>query len=146
MRISRRFTTDGTGPYDGLEFREMGSEIRSPDGAVVFAQGGVKVPAGWSQVACDVLAQKYFRRAGVPAALEPVVERDVPEFLWRKAPNRKALDALPEAKRFGGEDDARQVFDRLAGCWAYWGWKGGYFDAEDDARAYYDEMRAMLAG
>ncbi len=145
MRISRRFTTESAGPYEGLDFREMASEIRNPDGGVVFAQDGMLVPVGWSQVACDILAQKYFRRAGVPAALMPLAEADVPEFLWHKVPDRALLDEMPEEVRFGGETDARQVFDRLAGCWTYWGWKGGYFDAESDARAYYDEMRAMLA-
>ncbi|MGB3718757.1 MAG: adenosylcobalamin-dependent ribonucleoside-diphosphate reductase, partial [Hyphomicrobiaceae bacterium] len=39
----------------------------------------------------------------------------------------------------------RQVFDRLAGTWTYWGWKGGYFTTEDDARAFFDELRYMLA-
>ncbi len=37
------------------------------------------------------------------------------------------------------------MFDRLAGTWTYWGWKGGYFDGEADARAFYDEHRYMLA-
>ena len=145
MRIARRFTTEGASAYEGLAFREIASEIRNPDGSVVFAQAGVTVPAAWSQVACDVLAQKYFRRAGVPARLVPVAEADVPDFLWRKVPATAELKELPEAERTVGETDARQVFDRLAGCWAYWGWKAGYFDSDRDAHAYYDEMRAMLA-
>src|SRR5437867_4284638 len=86
MRIPRRFTTEMTGPYEGLQFRAMASEIRNPDGSVVFAQSGVTVPAGWSQVACDVLAQMYFGRAGIAACLVPVAEPDVPDFLWRKVP------------------------------------------------------------
>ncbi len=145
MRIARRFTTKGTGPYDGLDFREMASEIRNPDGSVVFTQAGVTVPASWSQVACDVLAQKYFRRAGIAACLVPVAEPDVPDFLWRKVPASAELNDLPAEQRYVGETDAREVFDRLAGCWAYWGWKAGYFDSDVDARAYFDEMRAMLA-
>jgi ribonucleoside-diphosphate reductase alpha chain len=103
------------------------------------------VPVSWSQVASDVLAQKYFRKAGVPARLKKVKEKGVPEFLWRAVPDTDALAALPEDERFGGETSARQVFDRLAGAWAYWGCKGGYFTTEDDARAYFDEMRVMLA-
>jgi len=95
-------------------------------------------------VASDILAQKYFRRRGVPAALKAVKEKDVPSWLWRSVPDDKALEKLPEDKRFGGETSAKQVFDRLAGTWTYWGWKGGYFDAEEDARAFFDEMRAML--
>ncbi|MBP7064573.1 vitamin B12-dependent ribonucleotide reductase [Ferrovibrio sp.] len=145
MRIQRHFTNQGASAYDGIEFRLTTSEIRNPDGSVVFRLDKLEVPAGWSQVAADVLAQKYFRRAGVPAALKPVQEPDVPAWLWRQQPDDAALAKLPEAERFGEETSARQVFDRLAGTWTYWGWKGGYFDSEDDARAYFDEMRYMLA-
>ena len=105
----------------------------------------IEVPAAWSQVAADVLAQKYFRKAGVPARLKRVEEMDVPSFLWRSVPDEEALEALPKAERTGSETSAKQVFDRLAGAWAYWGWKAGVFDGDEDARAYYDEMRFMLA-
>jgi ribonucleoside-diphosphate reductase alpha chain len=137
MRIERRFTTAGLSPYHDIDFRRVASEIRNPDGSVVFRQTDIEVPAGWSQVACDVLAQKYFRRAGVPDRTEPVAEPGLPEWLRRRAPI--------EGVRLGGETSARQVFDRLAGTWTYWGWKAGYFDAEADALAYFDETRAMLA-
>ena len=121
------------------------SEIRNPDGSVVFQAEGIEVPAEWSQVASDILAQKYFRKAGVPARLAPIAEEGVPSWLWRHTADSRALAALPEAARYGGETDARQIFDRMAGTWTYWGWKGGYFDAEEDARAFYDEIRLMLA-
>jgi ribonucleoside-diphosphate reductase alpha chain len=145
MRISRRFTTEGKSPYDAIPFRALASEIRNPDGSVVFRQDAITVPAGWSQVACDILAQKYFRRAGVPAKLVPIAEPDVPDFLWRKAAASSELRDLPESERSVGETDARQVFDRMAGTWTYWGWKAGFFDSDTDARTYYDEMRFMLA-
>ncbi len=145
MRIARRFMEANKSPYEGIEFRRTSSEIRNPDGSVVFQAKNIDVPANWSQVACDVLAQKYFRKAGVPARLVPVVEQNVPEWLWRHEPDREALKNLPAEQRTVGETSGRQVFDRLAGTWTYWGWKGGYFDSEDDARAYYDEMRWMLA-
>ncbi len=139
MRIQRHFTSAGKSPYAGIGFRTTSSEIRNPDGSVVFSQNDVEVPADWSQVACDVLAQKYFRRAGVPAAdaLQPVPEEGVPEWLWRR-------EGAEGGTRTGGETSARQVFDRMAGTWTYWGWKGKYFDGEEDARAFYDEMRYML--
>ncbi len=137
MRIERRFTTAGSSPYQDIEFRTVASEIRNPDGSVVFRQGDIEIPSGWSQVASDVLAQKYFRRAGVPDRTEPVVQPDMPDWLWRRVPAQGA--------KFGGETSARQVFDRMAGTWTYWSWQAGYFDTEDDARAYFDEMRAMLA-
>ncbi|MRX51570.1 vitamin B12-dependent ribonucleotide reductase [Paracoccus sp. S-4012] len=145
MRIERRFTTETGGAYGSLAFTTTVSEIRNPDGTVVFRNDAVEVPQGWSQVASDVIAQKYFRKAGVPARLKRVREKGVPEFLWRSVPDEAALAALPEGERLVGETSARQVFDRMAGAWAYWGWKGGYFSTEEDARAYYDEMRAMLA-
>ncbi|MGC2855828.1 vitamin B12-dependent ribonucleotide reductase [Novispirillum sp. DQ9] len=145
MQVKRLFTEAGRDPYAGIEFKRASSEIRNPDGSVVFQASDIEVPAAWSQVASDVLAQKYFRRKGVPAAVRAVKEKDLPEWLWRREPDAKALESLPEDERFGGETSAKQVFDRLAGTWTYWGWKGGYFNGDDDARAFYDEMRAMLA-
>ena len=112
MRIERRHTTAETSPYDGIEFRTTRSEIRNPDGSTVFALDGIDVPASWSQVAADVLAQKYFRKAGVPSRLKPVEEPDVPAFLWRRVADEAALEELPKAERFGSEKSARQVFDR----------------------------------
>ncbi|WP_424943335.1 vitamin B12-dependent ribonucleotide reductase [Aliiroseovarius crassostreae] len=145
MKIERKFTTAGTGAYADLDFTTTSSEIRNPDGTVVFKLDECEVPGSWSQVASDVIAQKYFRKAGVPAVLKRVKEKGVPEFLWRSVPDEAALADLPEDEQFGGETSAKQVFDRLAGAWAYWGWKGGYFTSEEDASAYYDEMRHMLA-
>jgi ribonucleoside-diphosphate reductase alpha chain len=145
MRIERHYTQPGVSPYDLIPFATTKSEIRNPDGSVVFSLQGVEVPAAWSQVAADVLAQKYFRKAGIPARVRRVEEESVPSFLWRSVPDETALSSLPKEERVGSETSAKQVFDRLAGAWAYWGWKAGYFDGEEDARAYYDEMRFMLA-
>jgi ribonucleoside-diphosphate reductase alpha chain len=145
MRIQRRFTKDGQVPYEGLAFRSVTSEIRNPDGSVVFRQEGIEVPAAWSQVASDILAQKYFRKAGVPRAVRRVDEEGVPSWLWRSVPDEAALAKLPEGQRTGSESSAKEVFHRLAGTWTYWGWKGGYFDSEEDARAFYDEHCFMLA-
>ncbi|WP_435312773.1 vitamin B12-dependent ribonucleotide reductase [Primorskyibacter sedentarius] len=138
MKIDRQFTRAGEDAYAGIDFVSTTSEIRNPDGTVVFHLDEIEVPAKWSQVASDVIAQKYFRKAGVPARLKKVKEKGVPEFLWRSVPAKNGVET-------GGETSSKQVFDRLAGAWAYWGWKGGYFTTEDDARAYYDEMRHMLA-
>ncbi len=145
MQIARLFTAADADAYDGIAFRTARSEIRNPDGSLVFRQDDVEVPATWSQVACDVLAQKYFRKAGVPVRLMAVPEEGVPAWLWRRAADEKALALVPPEVRTRGETSAREVFDRMAGTWAYWGWKGGYFDDEMDARAFYDELRYMLA-
>jgi ribonucleoside-diphosphate reductase alpha chain len=144
MRIERRHTTVGQSPYAGIDFRLTTSEIRNPDGSVVFKLENVEVPTEWSQVASDVLAQKYFRKAGVAARLKKVEEESVPSFLWRSVPDTEALAALPEKERYVSELSAKQVFDRLAGCWTYWGWKGGYFTSDADAQTFYDELRYML--
>jgi ribonucleoside-diphosphate reductase alpha chain len=145
MRIERRYTKEGQSPYADIAFRLTTSEIRNPDGSVVFHAENVEVPEQWSQVASDVLAQKYFRKAGVPTRLKKVEEETVPSWLWRSVADDEALKELPEAERFTGEVSCKQVFDRLAGTWTYWGWKGGYFSSEADAHAFFDEHRYMLA-
>jgi ribonucleoside-diphosphate reductase alpha chain len=145
MRVARRFTETGTDVYDRIEFRRTSSEIRNPDGSLVFRAEDIEVPSSWSQVACDILAQKYFRKRGLPLKSKRIAEDNIPAWLWRSEPDHKAMVDIAEDERFIGETSAKQVFHRLAGTWTYWGWKGGYFDAEEDARAYYDEMRYMLA-
>jgi ribonucleoside-diphosphate reductase alpha chain len=117
MKIERRFTRPGQSPYEGLTFEQRVSEIRNSDGGLVFRQEGVTVPSSWSQIATDILAQKYFRKMGVPQ---------------------------PDGSS-GGETDARQVFHRLAHTWTDWGRRFGYFDAEADARSFYDELVFCLA-
>ncbi len=144
MKFHRTYSTQDD-PYAGIAFEPRSSRIVNPDGSVIFEAKDVMVPTGWSQVAVDVLAQKYCRKAGVPKALQPVPEENVPEWLWRSAADQAALEEIPRDDQFGPERDSRQVFGRLAGCWTYWGWKCGYFDSEGDARAYHDEMCAMLA-
>ena len=138
MKIERKFTKAGQDAYSDIDFIKTSSEIRNPDGTVVFHLDDVEVPSSWSQVASDVIAQKYFRKAGVPEKLKKIKEKNVPEFLWRS-------QASSDETAITGETSAKQVFDRLAGAWAYWGWKGGYFSTAEDAQAYYDEMRYMLA-
>ncbi|HEY4136419.1 MAG TPA: vitamin B12-dependent ribonucleotide reductase [Alphaproteobacteria bacterium] len=145
MRIARHFTKSGQSPYADIAFRAATSEIRNPDGSIVFRLEGIEVPEEWSQVACDIIAQKYFRKAGVPTALKPLEEADVPAWLWRQVADEDKLAGLDKGKRTGGEAQATQVFNRLAGTWTYWGWKGGYFDSDEDARSFYDELCFMLA-
>jgi ribonucleoside-diphosphate reductase alpha chain len=145
MRIERRFTKAGQSPYQEIEFRKAVSEIKNPDGSIVFRLENIDVPAQFSQVAADILAQKYFRKAGVPSKLKKVEENDVPSFLWRSVPDEAALKGMAKEEQTSSEIDARQVFDRLAGTWTYWGWKGGYFTSEEDALAFRDELAYMLA-
>ncbi|WP_455241422.1 vitamin B12-dependent ribonucleotide reductase [Petrachloros mirabilis] len=129
MRIERRFTRSGETPYEGLKFVKRSSEIRNPDGSTVFKLDQIDVPESWSQLATDILAQKYFRKAGVP-------QRD-------EAGNPiKGQDGKPV---LGGERDARQVFERLAGCWTHWGKEYGYFKTIEDSAAFHDELCYMLA-
>ena len=144
MHIERRYTKENQSAYEGIDFRQATSEIRNPDGSVVFKLENIDVPTSWSQVASDIIAQKYFRKAGVPAVLKKVEENSVPSWLWRSEADKEALAKLPKEERYISEMDARQVFNRLAGTWTYWGWKGGYFDKEEDARAFYDELCYML--
>jgi ribonucleoside-diphosphate reductase alpha chain len=139
MHIHRQYTIAGRDPFAAYTFTPRTSRIVNPDGSVVFEMKEIQVPEGWSQVAVDILAQKYFRKAGVADKLVPVEEPGVPSWLRRSVP-------APGDPRTAQEHDSRQVFRRLAGCWTYWGWKGGYFSTEADALAFHDEMCHMLAG
>src|SRR5438445_7602720 len=107
MIITRRYTTEGQDPFAAIPFSSRTSRIVNPDGAVVFEMKDLQAPEAWSQVAVDILAQKYFRRAGVPSALAHEPEAGVPDWLQRSR-------AAPQAV-MGRETDARQVFRRLAG-------------------------------
>ena len=140
MKISRQFTSPEKSPYDEIEFKEVTSEILNPDGSVVFKLENIKVPSKWSQVASDIIAQKYFRKAGIPNKTVSREERNIPTWLMAKDPDTKAEDLS-----FGSETSSTQVFDRLAGTWTYWGWKGEYFTTEEDAKSFFDEVRFMLA-
>ena len=145
MHVARKYTKSGQDAYAEIEFRRATSEIKNPDGSIVFRLENIEVPASWSQVAADILAQKYFRKAGVPARLKRVEETSIPSWLWRSVADESALESLPEKQRVVGEMSSKQVFNRLAGTWTYWGWKGGYFNTEEDARVFFDELCFMLA-
>ncbi len=152
MRIERHFTKasaqaskNAPSPYDAIAFKKVDVVMKNPDGSTVFEALGTEVPEAWSQVACDVISQKYFRKAGIAACLKKIEEETVPSWLWRNVPDEAALEKLSVDQRLVGETSAKQVFNRLAGAWTYWGWKGGYFDTEEDARAFFDEMCFMLA-
>ena len=138
MKIVRCFTKENESPYTQIEFTKTSSQIKNPDGSIVFKLDDIEVPKNWSQVAADIIAQKYFRRAGVPQSLKKVEENDVPSWLWRSVPESDETE-------MGSETSSKQVFDRLAGTWTYWGWKGNYFDTEVDAKNYFDELRYILA-
>lgn len=145
LTILPRFSDPDKDPFSQIEWDLRSSVISNPDGSVVFKMENARIPKGWSQVATDIIAQKYFRRAGVPVALKKVHEAGIPEWLQRSVPDTVELSKMPEEKRFSGETDSAQVFNRLAGCWTYWGFKYGYFASERDAKAYYNEMVVTLA-
>ncbi|MFP4383673.1 MAG: adenosylcobalamin-dependent ribonucleoside-diphosphate reductase [Spirochaetia bacterium] len=115
MKVERRFS--GKDPYRGITWENRTSEIVNARGETIFRQENVVVPDSWSTIASDILAQKYFRKAGVPG----------------------------KDGKIGGENDARQVFHRLAHTWKTWGIREKMFDSDDDAEAFYDEIRFMLA-
>ena len=133
MTVRRFFTDPETGPYRDIVWEKRRSEIRNPDGKAIFEEDTVIVPAFWSQIAGDILAQKYFRKAGVPA--EKAND-------WQAWAGSGQMFPLPDD---GAEHDARQVFHRLAYTWLDWGRKNGFFDGETDEKAFYDETCYMLA-
>jgi ribonucleoside-diphosphate reductase alpha chain len=129
LRITRRFTEAGTDPYSYFEWSRRDSRITNPDGSIVFEMTDAEIPAQWSQVASDIMVSKYFRKAGVPQF------DDVGQPLFDEAGNPVT----------GPERSSKQVFDRLAGTWRHWGEKGGYFASGEDAEAFEDELKYMLA-
>jgi ribonucleoside-diphosphate reductase alpha chain len=128
MNIQRRFTQVGVNVFDQFEYTMRTSTLRNTDGSVVFQMDNIEVPKQWSQVATDILAQKYFRKAGVPLVDET---------------GSPILDENGKQKT-GAERSVKQVAHRLAGCWREWGEKHGYFDSADDAQTFYDETAYML--
>ncbi|MFT3904180.1 MAG: vitamin B12-dependent ribonucleotide reductase [Niabella sp.] len=110
--FSRRFTQEGVSPYDMFDYDYRTSVIKNPSGEVVFQLDNVEVPKQWSQIATDILAQKYFRKAGVPQ---------------------------PDGG-IGRETSVKQVVHRLAHCWRVWGERHHYFASEKDAQVFYDEL------
>ena len=112
LQFCRRYTNDKVSVFDLFEYDYRDSVIRNPSGETVFEMNNVEVPKQWSQIATDILAQKYFRKAGVPQA----------------------------DGNLGRETSAKQVAHRLANCWKVWGEKYGYFATPTDAQVFYEEL------
>lgn len=128
LRFERRFSVAGKSPFDMVEYEKRTSVIREPDGTVVFEMKDLEIPAAWSQVATDIIAQKYFRKTGVP------------QYNADGTPKLNS-DGSP---MLGSETSAKQTMHRLAGTWRYWGEKYGYFASPEDAQIFYDELVVML--
>jgi len=128
LKIPRLFTKEGVYVYDTVEWDKRTSMIKNPDGTVVFKMNNVEVPKFWSQTATDILAQKYFRKRGVPQLDEngnPMLDENGQHVL-------------------GAETSLKQTVHRIAGCWTHWGKKYRYFATDEEAQAFYDEMAFML--
>jgi ribonucleoside-diphosphate reductase alpha chain len=145
MIIERRFTQAGKDPFDQFDWFTTDFIINNRDGSVAHEIKDVSLPVGFEGVPGTICAQKYMRKAGVPAALRKVPEDNVPTWLQRSVPDEEKLQTMDVTERFGCEADGRQLFRRLAGTWTYWGWKHGYFASEADAQSYYDEMCYLIA-
>ncbi len=128
MKISRLFTSPGENVFDRFDYAFRSSVLRNPDGSKVFEMNNIEVPKQWSQVAADILAQKYFRKTGIPLYNE----------------HGAAVTDSEGNPVTGSEHSIRQVVHRMAGCWRDWGEKNRYFDTPDDAAAFYDEVAFMI--
>ncbi|MDH5716672.1 MAG: vitamin B12-dependent ribonucleotide reductase [Spirochaetia bacterium] len=144
MKIKRHFTKSDQDIFEDILFEKRKSQIKNIDNSLIFEVSDVEVPSSWSQVATDILAQKYFRKAGIPKFRRKVAEKNMPEWLQKSEPDTEALNKLPEEERYTRETSVKQIVHRLAGTWTYWGYKQDYFDTEEDAKAFYDELRYML--
>ena len=129
LTVSRVFTQAGQDPFGSIEWTTRTSRITNPDGSVVFEMKDAEIPAAWSQVATDIMVSKYFRKAGVPQYDEQgnVIRNE---------------DGTPVT---GPERSAKQVIGRLVGAWRYWGEKENYFASPEDAQAFEDELKYMMA-
>ncbi len=127
LRFKRMFSKDGKNPFDSVEYEKRLSIIREPDGTVVFEMKDIEIPKEWSQVATDIIAQKYFRKTGVP------------QYNVDGSPKMNT-DGSPV---LGSETSVKQTIHRLVGTWRYWGEKYGYFASADDAQIFYDELVVM---
>lgn len=128
MKFQRLFTKNGVSPYDQFSYTTRKSVLRNPDGSLVFEMNNIEVPEQWSQLASDILAQKYFRKTGVPQfdnEGNPILNDEGTQVL-------------------GSENSVKQVVHRMAGAWRHWGEKYNYFDSEADAQTFYDETAYML--
>ena len=128
LSIERRFTNEGESPYETVAWSRRDSRITNPDGSIVFEMTDAEIPKQWSQIAADIMVSKYFRKAGVPqldSNGETITDDDGNPIL-------------------GPERSARQVIERLASTWRWWGENHGYFASEHDAQAFEDELVYML--
>ncbi len=128
LKFQRRFSEEGRSPFDMVEYDKRTSVIREPDGTVVFEMKDIEIPREWSQVATDIVAQKYFRKTGVPQ-----YDTD--------GQQKMNADGSPV---LGPETSMKQVAHRLAGTWRYWGERYGYFASPEDAKIFYEELVVML--
>jgi ribonucleoside-diphosphate reductase alpha chain len=124
MKISRRYTKKGENPFELFEYEIRSSILRNPNGSIIFEMNNIEVPAHWSQLATDILAQKYFRKSGVPT-------------------NSLYSNDATNSNSTNSETSVKQVVHRLAGAWTDWGKRYNYFDNEN-AQAFYDEVVYML--
>ena len=128
LQVKRYFTKDGISPFEMCNYEKRTSTIRNPDGSTVFQMNDIQVPSFWTQVATDILAQKYFRKAGVPLR------------------NEEGELLLDESGKVisGSETSIKQVAHRIAGCWRHWGERYSYFTSARDATIFYEEMVFMI--
>ena len=131
MKITRRFTKEGTDPFATTEWTTRSSRITNPDGSVVFEMPDAEVPVGFSQLATDIMVSKYFRKAGVPQF----------EDKYGLPGNTETVKNDDGSVKTGPERSARQVIHRLAGCWRHWGETHGYFDTPRANRQHPERTR-----
>jgi ribonucleoside-diphosphate reductase alpha chain len=144
MEFKALYTKNSNSQFE-FKSKIANSELRANGGKIIYSSGDIEVPENWAQISIDILAQKYFRKSGIPVVLKKIKENKIPKWLQRSEPDLVALEKLPEDKRYIGETTAKQVFNRLAGAWTYHGFKNGYFTSEEDAKIFFNEVQYILA-
>jgi len=145
LKIKRVFTSKLDNRLEKIKYEVRTSKITDEKGKAVFEKNDVEVPTSWSQVATDVLAQKYFRKKGVPKAVieEQSKFKTSKEYYDFRSYEEKQPD-LENRGELGGENSIKQVAHRMAGTWTHWGKRYGYFNSDEDANAFYDELKYSL--
>ncbi|MDR0484498.1 MAG: vitamin B12-dependent ribonucleotide reductase [Alphaproteobacteria bacterium] len=144
MKVEKLFTKNLTEDIFGAEFKKISVEIKSTEANSFFTTIEVEVPSFWSKQATDILVQRFFRKTDVPVITKKISENSIPQWLQKSEADMEELEKLPLNQRFTGEFSAKQVFTRLAGAWTYWGYKLDYFDSEESAKNFFDEICYIL--
>ncbi len=114
LTIDRVFSSEGADPFESVEWERRDASIKNYTGEAIFEQTNVEFPVGWSQLATNVVASKYFYGELSKNGTHP--------------------------SDGGREDSLRQLVHRVTRTIADWGIKQNYFASKEDGETFYKEL------